>query len=152
MRDRDRRILQIIARRPIGTQQDLVKALRAAGIAVTQATVSRDIKRLGLVKVPDAAGAYRYSASQNARRPAAELEAQLRRAVQDYVTETDHGGGVIVVKTTTGSAGVVAEAIDEMSWPEVVGTVAGDNTIIVVPRRPAHRAIILKRLRVSASP
>lgn len=151
MRDRDRRILQIIKRRPIATQQDLVRALRAAGVAVTQATVSRDIKRLGLVKVPDADRGYRYSAPQNPQRPAAEIQAQLRRAVQDYVTEVDHGGGVVVVKTTTGSAGVVAEAIDEMAWPEVVGTVAGDNTIIVVPRRPPHRAVILRRLRTTAA-
>jgi len=147
MRARDRRILQIIARRPITTQDDLVKSLRAAGIDVTQATVSRDIKRLGLVKVPDAAGSYRYQAPDVARRPAGEVQALLHRAVQDYVTEIDHGAGVVVVKTAAGSASVVAEAIDEVAWPEVVGTVAGDNTIIVIPRRPAHRAVILKRLR-----
>ena len=147
MRTRDRRILQIVSRRPIETQTDLVAALRAAGIGVTQATVSRDIKRLGLVKVPAATGSYRYQAPESGRRPAEELHALLHRAVQDYVTEIDHGGGVVVVKTTTGSAGVVAEAIDEAAWPEVVGTVAGDNTIVVVPRRPAHQAVILKRLR-----
>ena len=147
MRTRDRRILQIIGRRRIETQTALVAALRAAGIGVTQATVSRDIKRLGLVKVPDAAGSYRYQAPEAARRPPEEVQALLHRAMQDYVTEVDQGGGVVVVKTTTGSAGVVAEAIDETAWPEVVGTVAGDNTIIVIPRRPAHRAVILKRLR-----
>jgi len=147
MRTRDRRILQIIGRRPITTQEDLVRSLRAAGIDVTQATVSRDIKRLGLVKVPDAAGSYRYQAPAAARRPTEEVQALLHKAVQDYVTGIDQGGGVVVVKTTTGSAGVVAEAIDEAAWPEVVGTVAGDNTIVVIPRRPAHRAVILKRLR-----
>lgn len=147
MRTRDRRILQIIGRRPITTQEDLVKSLRAAGIDVTQATVSRDIKRLGLVKLPAATGSYRYQAPEAARRPTQEVQALLHKAVEDYVTELDHGGGVVVVKTTTGSAGVVAEAIDEVAWPEVVGTVAGDNTIIVIPRRPAHRTVILKRLR-----
>jgi transcriptional regulator of arginine metabolism len=147
MRTRDRHILEIITRRPITTQVDLVAALRAAGIKVTQATVSRDIKRLGLVKVPGGDGSYRYQAPEAARPPAEKILAQLQRALRDYVTEVDHGGGVVVVKTTTGSAGVVAEAIDEAVWPEVVGTVAGDNTIIVVPRRPAHRVVILKRLR-----
>ncbi|MBI3998177.1 MAG: arginine repressor [Armatimonadetes bacterium] len=147
MRSRDRRVLDIIARRPITTQAELVAALRSAGIRVTQATVSRDIKRLGLVKVPTGDGAYRYRASEVPRPSRAEIEAMLRRAVRDYVVDTDEGAGLVVVKTSMGSAGVVAEAIDEASWPEVVGTVAGDNTIIVVPRRPGDRAVILSRLR-----
>ena len=147
MQTRDRRILEIIARKPVTTQGELVAALRALGVRVTQATVSRDIKRLGLVKIPTGDGAYRYQAPTASRPPASELENRLRRAVQDYVTGVDQGGGVVVVKTSTGSAGVVAEAIDEMNWPEVVGTVAGDNTIVVVPRRPTDRSVLLKRLR-----
>jgi len=147
MRTRDRRILDLIAGRPITTQDQLVEALRGAGIRVTQATVSRDIKRLGLVKIATGDGAYRYQAPQAARPSPSELQAGLRRAVRDYVQGVDEGSGLVVVKTSTGSAGVVAEAIDEMHWPEVVGTVAGDNTIIVVPRRPTDRAVIIERLR-----
>ncbi len=149
MRTRDRRILEIIAQRPITTQDELVAALRGAGIKVTQATVSRDIKRLGLVKIADGNGAYRYQAPEAAtpRASGAEIQAGLRRAVRDYVTDVDEGSGLVVVKTSTGSAGVVAEAIDEIAWPEVVGTVAGDNAIIVVLRRPTDRAAILDRLR-----
>jgi len=144
---RDRRILDIIAGRPITTQDELVAALRNAGIRVTQATVSRDIKRLGLVKMAAGDGAYRYSAPQGANPSRAEVRTRLNRAVRDYVLEVDQGSGLIIVKTMTGSAATVAEAIDEMVWPEVVGTVAGDNTIIVVPRRPSDRAVILQRLR-----
>lgn len=147
MRDRDRRILEIVTRRPVTTQQELVAALRAAGIQVTQATVSRDIKRLRLVKVPAGDGTYRYQAPPTIQPSPAELEARLRRAFSEYVTDVDEGSGLVVVKTTTGSAGAVAEALDEAAWPEIVGTVAGDNTILVVPRRAAHRAAILRRLR-----
>lgn len=147
MHTRDRRILDIIAARPITTQSELVAALRGAGIRVTQATVSRDIKRLGLVKMATRDGAYRYRAPQNAGPTGAEIRTRLARAVRDYVLEFDEGSGLVVVKTMTGSAATVAEAIDEMVWPEVVGTVAGDNTIIVVPRRPTDRALILERLR-----
>ncbi|HET8679410.1 MAG TPA: arginine repressor [bacterium] len=147
MHSRDRRILDIIAARPITTQSELVAALRGAGIRVTQATVSRDIKRLGLVKMATRDGAYRYRAPQNTGPSGAEIRARLARAIRDYVLEVDEGSGLVVVKTMTGSAATVAEAIDEMTWPEVVGTVAGDNTIIVVPRRPTDRTLILERLR-----
>lgn len=147
MHARDRRILDIIAARPITTQDQLVAALRGAGIRVTQATVSRDIKRLGLVKMGTRDGAYRYKAPETATPQRTELHARLARAVRDYVEEIDEGSGLVVVKTMTGSAATVAEAIDEMVWPEVVGTVAGDNTIIVVPRRASDRATIVERLR-----
>lgn len=147
MRDRDRRILEIIARRPIMTQAELVRALRAAGIGVTQATVSRDIKRLGLVKIPSGDGVYRYGTPEAARPLPGEVQARLRRAFADYVTQIDEGSGLIIVKTTTGSAGAVAEAIDEAGWSEIVGTVAGDNTIVVIPRKTGTRAALLRRLK-----
>lgn len=147
MRARDRRILEIVARRAVRTQEELVAALLAAGIQVTQATVSRDIKRLGLVKVPTGDGAYRYQAPKVTRASAEEAHARLRRAFADYLVDVDEGSGLILVKTSTGSAGAVAEAMDEAGWPEIAGTVAGDNTILVVPRRPGQRAALLRRLR-----
>lgn len=147
MRARDRLILDIIAQRPIATQDELVEALRATGTRVTQATVSRDIRRLGLVKVPAGGGASRYQAPVAPRPQPRDVEGRLRRAFDDYVEGVDEGSGLILVKTASGSAGTVAEAIDEMNWREVAGTVAGDNTIIVVPRRPRARAAVLARLR-----
>jgi transcriptional regulator of arginine metabolism len=147
MRRRDQQIRAIIARNPVTTQSELVAALRAAGIAVTQATVSRDIKRLGLIKVADGTGRYRYQAPSGGQPAPRDLQSRLRRAVSDYVTEVAEGSGLVVVKTETGSAGTVAEAIDEQTWPEVVGTVAGDNTIIVVPRDAAGRDAVVRRLR-----
>jgi transcriptional regulator of arginine metabolism len=147
VRARDRRIREIISRRAITTQRQLAEALSAAGIRVTQATISRDIKRLGLVKVPSGDGLSRYASPDAARPLAGETEARLRRAFSEFVTDVDEGSGLIVVKTTTGSASAVAEVIDEAGWPETVGTVAGDNTILIVPRRPGRRASLFRRLK-----
>ncbi len=150
MRKRDRLLLEIVARYPVKTQSGLVTALRRAGVMVTQATVSRDIRRLGLIKVPTGAGSYRYQAPASVRPPAGDAGARLRRAFADYLVNVEEGSGLVLVKTTFGSAGAVAEAIDVAAWPEVAGTVAGDNTILVVPRRPAQRAVLLRRLRALA--
>jgi transcriptional regulator of arginine metabolism len=147
MRERDRRILDILNRRAITTQAELVAALRRGGIKVTQATVSRDIKRLGLVKVPTGDGSYRYRAPEAARPLGTEVEARLRRAMDEFATGIDEGSGLVLVKTTTGSASAVAEAIDEAEWPEIAGTIAGDNTILVVPRKARDRPRLLARLR-----
>lgn len=146
MRERDRRILDILNRRSITTQAELVAALRASGTEVTQATVSRDIKRLGLVKVPTGDGSYRYRGPEAARPLGTEVEARLRRAMDEFVTGIDEGSGLVLVKTTTGSASAVAEAIDEAEWPEIAGTIAGDNTILVVPRKARDRPRLLARL------
>lgn len=144
---RAQRIIEIIARTPIATQEQLVRALRARGIRVTQATVSRDIKRLGLVKIPTGDGSYRYAMPGEAPHPGEEVRRRLQRAFADYVTAVEEGSGLVLVKTADGSAGPVAEAIDDAAWPEVAGTVAGDNTIIVVPRRARDRVVVLRRLR-----
>lgn len=150
MRRRDRLILEIIARHSIGTQAELVSALRRAGVKITQATVSRDIRRLGLIKAPTGLGGYRYQAPAPARPPAAEAEARLRRAFAEYLVSVEEGSGLVLVKTTFGSANAVAEAIDVAALPEIAGTVAGDNTILVVPRRSGQRAALLRRLRALA--
>src|SRR5436853_4485723 len=143
--DREHRIREIIARHPVGTQEELAATLRRQGLAVTQATVSRDIKRLGLVKAPSRDGRSRYVLPD--RPSPVDVLRRLRSAVAGYVLSVDSGESVVVVHTLTGCANVVAEAIDEMRWDDVVGTVAGDNTILVVPRRGGARARVLVRLR-----
>lgn len=147
MRSRERKILELLASAPIGTQSQLVRALRASGLRVSQATVSRDIKRLGLVKVPAQNGRARYLPPAEAAALSPDAVGRLARAFREYAMEVDEGSGLLLIKTTTGSADTVAEAIDEMRWSEVAGTVAGDNTIIVVPRRPADRAPLRRRFR-----
>jgi len=143
--DRERRIRDIIARYPVGTQEDLAAALRRQGLAVTQATVSRDIKRLGLVKVTTRGGRAQYMMPD--RPSPVDVLRRLRHAASEYVLSVDAGEDLIVIHTLTGRANAVAAAVDEMRWDDVVGTVAGDDTIVVVPRRRAARDHILMRLR-----
>ncbi len=145
--ERTRRIREIVLSRTVETQAELVAALRQQRIHVTQATISRDIKRLGLVKVPVANGRYRYAWPGAAREAAAPEAAQrLRSVFEEFATSVERGLDLVLVKTVPGGASPVAEAIDDMRWPEVAGTVAGENTIIVVPRsRRAIRAV-LRRL------
>ena len=143
--DRERRIREILARRPVETQEELVEQLRDQGLAVTQATVSRDIKRMGLVKVPWADGRSHYVAPE--RPSPVDVLRRLQHATTEYVLSADTGEELVVIHTLTGRANAVAAAIDEMQWDDVAGTVAGDDTILVVPRRRAARDRVLARLR-----
>jgi transcriptional regulator of arginine metabolism len=145
---RERLILEIVSSQPVHTQQELVQALRQRGLRVTQATVSRDVKRLGLVKVADREGHYRYAPAQEAREqapPAA--RAKLLAAFREFVTGVDWGEALVLVKTLSGRANAVAAAIDEARMPEVAGTVAGDDTILVVVRRTEKRGAVLQAFR-----
>lgn len=143
--ERERRIRDILGRHAIETQDDLVERLRQEGLAVTQATVSRDIKRIGLVKVPLSGGRSQYVAPE--RPSPADVLRRLHHAVTEYVLSVDAGDDLVVVHTLTGRANAVAAAIDEMQWPDVVGTVAGDDTILIVPRRRPVRGRVLAMLR-----
>ncbi|HXX38179.1 MAG TPA: arginine repressor [bacterium] len=143
--ERERRIREILGQQPVETQEELVDLLRQQGLAVTQATVSRDIKRMGLVKVPWANGRSHYVAPE--RPSPGDVLRRLQHAVTEYVLSTETGEELVVIRTLTGRANAVAAAIDEMQWEDVVGTVAGDDTILVVPRRHAMRDRVLHRLR-----
>src|SRR5690348_15661407 len=143
--ERERRIREILGRHAVETQDDLVDRLRREGLGVTQATVSRDIKRLGLVKVPLSGGRSQYVAP--VRPSPADVLRRLQHAATEYVLSVDAGEDLIVIHTLTGRANAVAAAIDEMQWPDVVGTIAGDDTILIVPRRRAVRGRLLGMLR-----
>lgn len=141
--DRQAMIIAIIKEQVIGTQEELGEALKNRGIMVTQATLSRDIKELGLIKIPTPEGYYRYSLPQD--RTPGDLLRRAQRMFEDAVISVDYAENLIVVKTTGGNAQGVAAALDDLDWPEVVGTVAGDNTILVVIRSKEAVSEILKR-------
>ncbi|MCS7234611.1 MAG: arginine repressor [Armatimonadota bacterium] len=144
---REHLILEIVASQPVQTQEELVRALRERGLRVTQATVSRDVKRLGLVKVPEPQGGYRYAPPQGLREAVAPgARAKLQAAFREFVTGVDWGEGLVLVKTLAGRANAVAAAIDEARMPEVAGTVAGDDTILVVVRRAQDRDAVVRAL------
>lgn len=139
--DRIRLIRRLIQDQPIRTQEELVRALRREGIAVTQATVSRDIRRLGLVKIPDD-GHSRYALPGTPPQPGPEAGHHLRDVMAEFARQVLIALDLVLVKTVPGGAAPVAQAIDDVRWDEVAGTLAGEDTIIVVPRdRPAARAV-----------
>ena len=135
---RERAILEIVGGHPVSTQEEIARALAGRGAAVTQATVSRDIKRLGLVKVAGADGAYRYAVA-NGVGPHASTEENLRNAFREFVTALSAGEAFFVVKILPGRANAVGIAIDEANRPAVAGTIAGDDTILVIVRKSKDR-------------
>lgn len=137
---RERLILEIVATHPVSTQEELARELGRRGAAVTQATVSRDVKRLGLVKVADREGAYRYSVSNGTSPATPSSEVNLRNAFREFVTGVDAGEAFFLVKTLPGRANAVGIAIDEARRPELAGTIAGDDTILVLVRKARDRA------------
>jgi transcriptional regulator of arginine metabolism len=130
---RQRAIRDLIATRPIGSQGQLVAALGEQGFAVTQATVSRDITELGLVKGRAAAG-HVYLAPELVAPPAAETasDERLERILADIPVSIGRSGLILVLTGTPGTASVIAQAIDESSLREQEGTLAGDNTLLVL--------------------
>jgi transcriptional regulator of arginine metabolism len=142
-RDRQRAIRELVERDSIGSQGELVDRLNAQGFAVTQATVSRDIAELGLIKVPRSTGhAYvatealvpNAGAGSAAETPPAARgsDIRLRRILADIPVTVGRSGLTLVVTGSAGTASVIAQAIDESSLTEQVGTLAGDNTVLVL--------------------
>ena len=122
-------IKEIIETQEIETQEELASALRMRGIDVTQATVSRDIKELRLLKVLSESGGYKYATADKAEHGLAD---RFIRIFSESMLSITAANNLIVIKTISGSAHVAGEAIDSLKWPEVVGTISGDNTLLVI--------------------
>jgi len=137
-------ILRIINTREIETQEELAEALREQGFKVTQATVSRDIKELRLIKINGNQSVYRYARPD---RQESAVSDRLIRILSDSMISVDYSGQMVVAKTLSGSANVAAEAIDTMDWPEVMGTIAGDNTIFIAVKNEEDAAEIAGKIR-----
>jgi transcriptional regulator of arginine metabolism len=122
-------ILDVIQRQPVRNQEQLRRLVRAAGFDVTQATLSRDLRELGLVK-GGAAAAYQAppAAGANGHSP----KSLLNRAVADYLTRVDRVQQLVVMRTGPGQAQLLGVALDSARLPEVIGTIAGDDTILVI--------------------
>jgi transcriptional regulator of arginine metabolism len=127
---RQRKIIEIISSLKIETQEELANSLRKLGFVITQATISRDIKELGLIKVPNPAGSYHYAVPQEIK--VNSLKERLRRLFIENVLKLDFSENLIIVHTLSGTAHAVAASLDKAEWPNVIGTVAGDDTILIV--------------------
>ena len=126
---RHAKIKEIIDKNKVETQEELAAALRDQGIEVTQATVSRDIKELMLVKVPDADGNYHYAYPKEHNMLL--TPGRLERTFQDSIIGVHASQCLVVIRTLPGTAQAVAYAVDYMKWPEILGTIAGDDTVFV---------------------
>ena len=136
---RQRRILEIVSNETIGTQKELAERLQQEGFETTQATISRDIKELLLVKVNIGGDRYKYVIAQDT--PV--TDAKLRMVLQEFIISYDYSENLLVLNTAPGNANTVASAIDRASWPQVIGSLAGDDTVMLVikPASAVHEVV-----------
>ncbi|NMB34452.1 MAG: arginine repressor [Clostridium sp.] len=138
------KILKIIEKEVIETQEEIAQRLKEMGMDVTQATVSRDIKELGLIKVMTTDGKYRYAAFSKTE---GSLYKRLMTVFSESYISCDYANNIVVVKTLPGMAHASASAIDSMNQPEVLGSIAGDDTAFIVCRSDKDAQGFVRRLR-----
>lgn len=141
--ERHAMILDMIEHRNIETQEDLAQALKEQGVSVTQATVSRDIKELRLIKVLTDDGSYKYATVDKAE---AGLKDRLIRIFSDSVIGVTSSYNLVIVKTLSGSGPAAGEAIDSMHWNEIAGTIQGDNTLFIAVKDLKNVPDLVKRI------
>ena len=137
-------ILEIIETMDIETQEELAEELKRRGVRVTQATVSRDIKELRLLKVLSENGGYKYATVERAEKG---MNDRFARILAESIVNIESVNNLVVINTLTASANAAGEAIDSMKWNEVLGTIAGDNTLLIIARSDEAVEILVDRLR-----
>jgi transcriptional regulator of arginine metabolism len=142
--ERQRLVASIVTRRRVGTQFELLAALEAAGCTVTQATVSRDIRELGLEKAYDALGRPRYSVPERGRR--SDPRDALATILAQFARRATAAENIVVLQSELGSAPAIARALDRVEHPNVVGTLAGDDTCLVIARDRAEASALAAEL------
>jgi len=137
---RQGRVLEVVRKSRISSQEELSVLLKREGVEVTQSTLSRDIRELGLVK---ARGSYQISGETNS----VPSENAVRRAFEQFVIDSDVSGNMVMLKTSPGNAHSIGVVLDAAQWPEVLGTVAGDDTVFVLLRSSQLGKKVLGRIR-----
>lgn len=141
---RQMKIQEVITKEIIRTQEELADRLRDEGFDVTQATVSRDIKELGLIKVPSPGDEYRYATAAESH-PANHLE-RLKRLLREVVVSINDSENLVLIRTIPGNAHALASLLDNSGWKDVIGTVAGDDTILLVVKPKEATSEVIARL------
>ena len=142
--ERQERILELIAKYEIETQEDMIRRLREEGYQVTQATVSRDLRELKLTKTLTSRGTYRYAVSAGRSHVG---NVKLNNAMVDSIIHVDYSINIVVIKTYPGMAQAVAAGVDALNMQSILGCVAGDDTILAVTRDEESSAEISERIR-----
>lgn len=141
---RHMKIQELIVKEIIHTQEDLARKLLEAGFVVTQATVSRDIKELGLIKVPGTDDEYHYSIP--VEQHPSNIQERLKRMLREIVVSVDDSENLVLIRTIPGNAHALASILDNSNWPEVIGTVAGDDTILLVVKPKEAADTVCERI------
>ena len=141
--DRQKALLDVIATQAVSTQAELKDLLKERGIEADQATLSRDIRELGLIKASDDGAHYRYAPVEAVAPP---VHPKASAILARLVRKIDCSGNLLVIKTDPGEASPIGLALDRMGWSEVVGTVAGDDTLLVVVREGSPARKLAKRI------
>lgn len=141
---RHEKIIELIQEYDIDTQEELAARLNEAGFKVTQATVSRDIRALKLMKVAGKDGKSRYAILTEL---SVELGDKYTRILQDTLTSLDVGQNMLVIRTVPGMAMGVAAALDALKWKEILGSIAGDDTVMCVARDAEQAEIVAEKLK-----
>jgi transcriptional regulator of arginine metabolism len=136
---RRRQILDVLVRQPVHSQTELARLLADRGVIATQATLSRDLEEIGAVRVRDEQGSLTYAAPPDSA-PVARDE--LRRALSELLVSADHSGNIVVLRTPSGAAQFLASKLDRAALSDVIGTVAGDDTVLVISRAPDGAAAV----------
>jgi transcriptional regulator of arginine metabolism len=148
---RQQQIRDILEQRPIRTQHELAAALRERGFRATQATVSRDVAELGLVKLARS-GTPAYALPQRVPPAEVNVEERLHKLLRDLPIEVREAGLLLVVRAVPGSAHAIAAALDRARWPEVVGSIAGDDTLFIAFNERSALQRVRRRLLRLADP
>ena len=143
--ERQKLIGSVVMRRRVGTQMELLEALARAGCRVTQATISRDIRELGLEKARDPLGRLRYALPQRDGRRS-DPEQALRAVLEQFGRRATAAANIVVVSSELGSAPAVARALDRIEHPKIVGTLAGDDTCLVIAHNAADAGALAREL------
>ena len=143
--DRQAMILEIIAQENIETQEQLLTRLQARGFRCTQATISRDIKQLHLIKEPVGQGVYKYAVSGN--RTTLNVAAKLRTIFRECIVSIDYAQNIVVVKTMPGLANGACSALDNMDMSDIVGSLAGDDTAFLVMRNTEAAELLCQEMK-----
>ena len=141
---RQTRIRELLFEEAVDTHEKLAEVLEQQGIEVSQSTLSKDLRELGVVRVPQAAGGFRYTLPESG----ATLRDRhiLERELQDFLVQAEQAANLVIVRTLSGHAQSVCEAIDRIGWEEVAGTIAGENTIFVAARSERDAATVVKKI------
>ena len=139
---RQNKIIELIGSHEVETQEKLAELLRESGFDVTQATVSRDVKELGIIKALTKAGQYKYTMPEQAVRQTVDSYTKI---FKDTVQKVAATGNLVVVKTLTGCANAACEAFDSMEFSDILGSIAGENTFLVICGEPKSAQAVVAR-------